>query len=546
MKAFEATDVFKHRTLAELNGSTQHDQLVFKVTRAREQEDNYETRAWRLTNDADAPRPMTSTEFSIGTPRWNSDGTLLAFISQRGDGGSQVHVMPCDGGEARRLSNMKARVSTLHGWLPDDTALLVSAACDWNEDHDPDAPKGKRSPAVVCYLPYKSDGSGIQVGERTHLYRIEATTGAATRLTKGDFDVASGKWSDDGLRLAFVRDRAERERCHADLWIADADGGNARRRVSTVSSIASVSWSPDNRRILFSGSVEPGDSQSRLWCVEVQGDAAPMQLGGADFELEPGTQIAWHPDGDRVAVVCIDKGLMRLAVVTVPGGAVQVFDRGLRAVNMCTAWGQRLAFISTSMRRLEEVHSIRWDGTDEHRHSRFNRWFGKRPRPRVVRRRFAVPNGDGGRESIRAWVLTPSKGKGPFPCWSTCMAGRIATCSSISTSTRTGICSCREAGRSPRPTPSGPPDTAPPSRAGCVAAGANSICRNTKPSFANCSQKGCATTASLAPENPMAASCPRGPSATATCSAPRSCARRSRTSNRISAPATPAITSPLG
>ncbi len=415
MKAFEATDVFKHRTLAELNGSTQHDRLVFNLTRAKEQDDDYETTAWCLSNVDEAPRPMTSAEFSVGTPKWNSDGTLLAFISKRGDGGSQVHLMPGDGGEARRLSNLHQAVSTLHGWLPDDSALLVSAACNWNEDHDPDAPNGKRSPAVVCYLPYKRDGSGILVGERTHLFSIDAKTGEATRLTKGDFDIASARWSGDGRHLAYVRDRPERERCHADLWIADADGGNARRRVSTISSISSVTWSPDNRRILFSGSVEPGDSRSRLWCVDVHGDDAPVQLGGEDFELEPGTQIGWHPDGDRIAMVCIDQGLMRLAVVTMRDGAVRVIDRALRAVNLCAAWGDRLAFVSTSMRRLEEVHSMRWDGTDERRHTRFNRWFRKRPRPKVVRRRFDVPDGDGGIESIRAWVLTPSRGKGPFP-----------------------------------------------------------------------------------------------------------------------------------
>ena len=416
MKAFEASDLCRHRTLNELSGASEHRRVVFKMTRAAKEDDDYVATAWQLDGTEATPRQLTSDAFSLGSPRWNRDGSVLAFISHRGDAGSQVHLLDVDGGgEARRLSDMQEKLGTLHGWAPDDSALLVSAACDWNEDHDPDAPNHARSPEVARFLPYKRDGSGIIVGSRVHLFRVEAETGAATALTEGDFDVTDAAWSPDGKRLAFVRNRTERERCHEDLWLADADGRNATRRISTIASISHVTWSPDGRRILFTGTVEAGDSQWRLWCVDVDGHGAPVQLGGADFEVEPTTKIAWHPDGDRVAVICDHVGLLRIAVVTVPDGGVQVFDRGLRVANACTAWGDRIAFTSASMRRLEEVHSIRWDGTDERRHTRFNGWFRKRPRPKVVRRRFDVPDGNGGRESIRAWVLTPAKGDGPFP-----------------------------------------------------------------------------------------------------------------------------------
>jgi dipeptidyl aminopeptidase/acylaminoacyl peptidase len=44
-----------------------------------------------------------------------------------------------------------------------------------------------------------------------------------------------------------------------------------------------------------------------------------------------------------------------------------------------------------------------------------NHWFRERPRPRAIKRRFEVPDGEGGSEKIDAWLMLPTDAKPPYP-----------------------------------------------------------------------------------------------------------------------------------
>ena len=417
MKPFRAEDLFHHHTITSLEGSGAHARLVFKLGRALKSSDGYERTLWQLdASDDSAPRQLTSVEFGASTPKWDPQGKRLAFLSKRGDRGMQVHLLREEGGEAIRSSDAEERLSSIQDWSRNGKSWLVLASTDWKEDgEDNESPDGGRPPQVARYLPYKLDGSGITVGERTHAYAIDVESGEIKALTEGDFDVSKARWSPDGKRLVLLRNRSERQRHRTDVWIADADGQDARRLVGGLASIGTVEWSPDSRWLLAAGSQEEGDSMTRLWRIDPNsGDL--RRLGDDDFEIDPVTGIRWHPDSTRAAVVSSRRGLQVVAVVDLRSGDATHRPFGLRHVLALSLWGDRIAFVAASMRAPEELYSMEWDGTDVRRHTAFNRtWFRKRTRPRALRRRFDVPDGNGGEERIDAWLLRPAKGDGPFP-----------------------------------------------------------------------------------------------------------------------------------
>jgi dipeptidyl aminopeptidase/acylaminoacyl peptidase len=164
----------------------------------------------------------------------------------------------------------------------------------------------------------------------------------------------------------------------------------------------------------MAASEREGESAVGLWLVEVESGLLE-RVGGPDFEIED-LGLEWHPQGDRLAVVASAQGLPRLAIIAMPSREVRVVRRGLRAIQALGQCRGRLAFIAASMRNPEEVYSVDWDCSQERRHSRLNRmWSARRPRPRVAKRRFAVPDGNGGTEKVEAWLLRPTHGEGPFP-----------------------------------------------------------------------------------------------------------------------------------
>ena len=416
MKPFAVDDLFMHRTIKGLDGSPSHPQTVFVVSRALKDEDKYESTVWSLdTSAADSPRQLTMTLFDAKSPMLDPAGNTLAFLSQRDeDGGIQLQLQELDGGEARQLTNSERSLQSIEMWSTDGKHLLLTAKVPWAEDEGDDIGITDGRPWVVNFLPYKLDGSGPIVGHRTLLLQVDLSNGEEHLLVDGDFDVASAQWSPDGQSLAFVRCRSGKQRHLQDLWLADADGGNARQVTQDLVTVSGIRWSPDGGRIVFGGSRREGDSISHLWMLDVASGEV-SQPAGEDLQLE-GALFVWHPGGKRVATVVAREGLHQVVSIDLDSGAVDRLDSGLRHANALCASGDRLAFVSASMRCPAELHSVRWDGEDEQRHSTFNRdWFEECLRPRVEKRSFDVPDGNGGVEQIDAWLLLPAEGEGPFP-----------------------------------------------------------------------------------------------------------------------------------
>src|SRR5687768_8189812 len=67
---------------------------------------------WVLPVAGGAPRRLTTNKASDGSPAWSPDGKRLAFVSRReGDSAGQLYVLPLEGGEAERVTDMPLAVS---------------------------------------------------------------------------------------------------------------------------------------------------------------------------------------------------------------------------------------------------------------------------------------------------------------------------------------------------------------------------------------------------------------------------------------------------
>jgi dipeptidyl aminopeptidase/acylaminoacyl peptidase len=411
MPPFLAADIHRLGDLLALEGSVSHGTAAFIVSQADAENDTYRSRVWVL-EEGGATRPLTSPAFTASSPRLDGAGGRLAFLSSRGDGGKQVHLLDPRGGEARPCGQVDGSIQSIEGWSPDDRRLLLTVSVPWSED-DLDDTGAKQRPVVVRFLPYKLDGSGPTVGHRTQLVALDTSDGSTRVVAGGDVEVGSAAWSPDGRSVAYIRDRRGRERHRKDLYVVDADGGGERQLTSGLSSVLGLRWAPDGATIAVGGSEVEGEAITFLWLVDVRaGDVRKA----VDEELEVlGSSIVWSADGRRLAVVAERRGRASLAVVDVAARQVEVHDRGLRQITALAAWKDRLVFVAATMRRPSEVFSCTWDGEDEQRHTRLNAWFRERPLPRVSLRRMRVPDGKGGSEAIDVWLLKPPEGEGPWP-----------------------------------------------------------------------------------------------------------------------------------
>src|SRR6185503_10355191 len=116
---------------------------------------------------------------------------------------TQVHVLPLDGGEARRLTDLPRGVEAFE-WSPDGARLVVVSASLGATKAEDDRRRGRsrRAPGqprtsdyrFIDRLDYMLNGKGFTYDQVKHLWLVDGATGAGTRLTDGPVSDGDPAW----------------------------------------------------------------------------------------------------------------------------------------------------------------------------------------------------------------------------------------------------------------------------------------------------------------------------------------------------------------
>lgn len=415
MKAFSVEDLHLHCKVMELHGRIRGS-AVFGTVRSVNRKDNrYTQRIWRFPCDGADPQQVTQGPGDDTSARLSPDGTRLAFLSTR-SASSQIHLLDLRGGEASQVGQFDSGVSDFK-WAPDGKSLFVTAAVPVDPDARGNAsaqspgPRDESAPEVCWKLPYKSDDAGYLLSREIHLHSLDIATGQIRRLTRGPFDVLGFDASPNGKHLAYVRTRDGKFAHLTDLWVCDLDGSRHRRLTTTLSTVVGPSWSSDGTRLAFAGSVKQGDGESRLWLLTYP-SGEPHCIDD-DLEVADPQNLFWNADDDTLTLVRAWHGRHQVVEVDVRSSKVQVLIGGDRQLSAFARFEGGFAYAVDVPTRPSEVYVCR--GDKEHRVGTLNPWWTNRVQLTLEARRFDVPDGKGGTESIEGWLLRKKGSQGPQP-----------------------------------------------------------------------------------------------------------------------------------
>lgn len=415
-RPFTVEDLYLHRKVTE--ACCGPEAAACAVKSVDRENDGYQSHLWLFPLDGSPGRQLTRGTGSDSGPKWSPDGKRLAFLSTRGGGAPQIHLLELAGGEARPLGNLPQGAGDI-AWGPDGSFLLATAPVMV----DPEL-RGKRGPApksapkckaeVAWRLPYKSDGIGYLLRREIHLFRIDAATGEAKQLTNGPFDVMGFDVSPDGARVAYARTRSGRFAHCTDLWTCDVDGSNHQQATRDIATVLQPVWSPDGSLVAFSGAKKEGDAQSRFWLFHAA-TGVVSRLGAESVEPASGENYYWKADGSALVFARAWRGRHHPALIAVPGGELTELSMADRQLSAFDGNEVRLVYCVDHPSLPSELWSCWIDGSGERKLSELNPWWEERMQIKAEIRSFEVPDGDGGSEEIEGWLIRAKSWKGPAP-----------------------------------------------------------------------------------------------------------------------------------
>ena len=239
------TDLLKLTWIADPQISPDGRRVAYTRVTVDAAADSYETGLWIVESAGGTPRALT---FGLrdAQPRWSPDGTRLAFVRGAAEGKPpQLHVLPMQGGEAVRLTDLPKGAAS-PAWSPDGARIAFLSGTDPAADGTTSAEfeereklKPKKEPARIVTRPFfRLDNQGFyDFTHPDHLWIVDARGGGAPRqLTAGPYVESAPAWSRDGQRILFLSDRRP-EPWHGpedqDLYAVSVDRPENRTQPAT-------------------------------------------------------------------------------------------------------------------------------------------------------------------------------------------------------------------------------------------------------------------------------------------------------------------------
>jgi dipeptidyl aminopeptidase/acylaminoacyl peptidase len=357
--------------------------ILYRVTQADWQKNRTKTELWSVDTASGKARRMLGNGGTSAA--WSPDGQTIAFVDRRdGDKGSQIYLLPADGGESRKLTTLHTAPADLV-WSGDGKSIYFLA--NLPDDKELAARKKARDDMFAFETP----------GIRRALWKADLATGKAEKVIAGDFEVRGFDLSADGRVLLYRRadSRLLDDQSASELWV-HAEGAEDRRLTDNDYQEMGARLSPDGRTALFRANARDGHYgtfNANLFVVDLADGKIRELADGPAWAIE---EAVWSADSRTIYFTAQEGVRTGLYAVAASGGRWRKLAGGDSVISgiALSRDGRTLAYTERSALQPEEVVRIDPRNPRPVRMTHLNDDIARRFRlPRQEAIRWTAPDG---------------------------------------------------------------------------------------------------------------------------------------------------------
>ena len=212
------------------------------------------------------------------SPIYSPDGNNIAFIRQDLTGNNQLWLIPTNGGESRKLTQLPGGIGS-PSWSPNGRAIVFTSSTSTS---DPGNDYPTMQTKLVSRIKYRTDQDGWIIGNFHHIFIVDLRSESVKQLTFGESNNNHPAWSHDSKQIAFLSDREENQDISwkASVYSTGIDDDTLVKWSTDIwcfnegSISGNVTWSPTDSELIVTGSddEEWGDSrQNSLFICDKKG-----------------------------------------------------------------------------------------------------------------------------------------------------------------------------------------------------------------------------------------------------------------------------------
>ncbi len=281
---------------------------------------------WMVSTDGKQHQKLTSREGNESSARWSPDGKRIAFTASSGEG-NEIYIYWTSTGKTARITQLPQSPTSL-SWSTDGKSLAFSMHVPEKPPISADIPakpKGAEwapEPRMTDRLKHEADGKGYMEPGFMHIFVVPSSGGAVRQLSSGRYNHAGTlSWSPDDRSIYFSGNRNEDweyDFRNSEVYRLDVQTGEIKELTTRKGPDRNPMVSPDGKSIAYLGYEDKVQAHqtTRLFLMKSDGSDSRELSTDLDRNVEG---IVWSKDGKGIYFLYDDKGNTKIGYMSTSG-----------------------------------------------------------------------------------------------------------------------------------------------------------------------------------------------------------------------------------